>query len=44
MAFIAGIIEAVLKAVIIIAAAVAGGIFGKKMRDKKTAKAASDNE
>ena len=44
MAFIAGIIEAVVKGVIIIALAVAGGIFGKKMRERKIAKAASDNE
>jgi len=44
MAFIAGIIETAIKAVIIIAIAVAGGIFGKKMRDRKTAKAVSDNE
>lgn len=44
MAFISGIIEAVVKAVIIIAAAFAGGVFGKKMRDRKTAKTASDNQ
>ena len=44
MAFFAGVIEAVIKAAIIIALAFAGGVFGKKMRDRQLAKAASDNE
>ena len=44
MAFIAGVIEAVIKMAIIVALAFAGGVFGKKMRDRKVAEAASDNE
>ncbi len=44
MEFIASVMEAVIKMAVILALAFAGGVFGKKMRDRKTAKAASDNE
>jgi hypothetical protein len=44
MEFIASVMEAVIKMAVILALAFAGGVFGKKMRDRKNEKAASDNE
>ncbi|MCI8291996.1 MAG: hypothetical protein HFH53_00470 [Hespellia sp.] len=42
MAFIAGIIETLLKAVVIGIVAFCGVLFGKRLRDRKTAKEAAE--
>lgn len=44
MAFIAGMIEALVKAAIVLVFAFCGIIFGKKMRDRKTAQQSDETK